>query len=1126
MVWNRILGRKDSRSSRVIRKRRKRRPSVEKMERRELLAVDLGAISGVAFVDELGSGSAVGNPPVLVDSSGDLVAPGTVGATGIEITLYDDTNLDGLLDAGDVVAGTTTTTLEGNYRFDNLAAGQYLLQQQSVPQLQPQSPTVVSVVDALGSQESLIDDYSATAQSVAASPGDSGFDFAAAAEVIGGERDIVVTNSSTVGSVNAIVNETTDQLLIGSLGATGTAAIQYDGLDGSQTLDPSGLNGQSLAGGAAGDVIAPNTGLVVVARADLAGAALEITIYSDAANFSSATVNIPEDNTNLVETLVPFSSFVVGGGVGADFNDVGAIVASINLLENLDVFVSIVESRSPIPVQQDLANTIVQQTDLSIVKSDNSDPVNAGTQLTYTLSVENAGPDIAEQVVVTDQLPAGVTFASGDLEGDSSVVTDQGNGLIQINVGTLTAGQSRDITIVVDVAGDFSGTLTNNASVSSTPDQDIDLTNNSTNESTVVNRIVDVAVAKSSSGTAIAGDELTYTVQVSNSGPSQADNVIVTDTLDGFFSFVANSFDPGTSGANLTVNDQLLEFDIGTLLPGQTESFTFNVLVDSAASGSLSNTAVISTSDVDSNSANDSSTDNVVLERQVDLVLTKSVDSANVIPGQDQVVYTFTVSHAETTATSGSLSDALNVVVTDIIPSGLTGVSINAPTADSTGFANGVVTVGYDQIPLGESRTFSLVSNVNETASGTITNTGSVASSVTDFNPNDNVDGATITADPEFDLAVVKTVNVSDPSPTDSVVYTVTVENSGPSAALDVVLTDSIPSGLTFVSAAFDGLAGTSDGTTVSFPANTISGGVTAVATIEFTVDADADGLITNVAQVPDLTAFGELSASNNSDTAEINVVAITDLRVEKSVSAGRTIAGSDLVYEITVTNDGPSPAAAVQVVDTLPAGVTFTSGTGPNGEVLSAANGTVTYDAGSLAGGSSIELTINVTLNAAVETTQTNVVMVSSETLDTDPNNNSASATTSIDPASSTFAGLVFLDINNNGEQDFGEPGLPNVLLTLSGTNFLGIAVSDSILTNSEGRYLFTDLAEGVYQVDQSQPNDLRDGLTMLGTGTTAQAADNVFLQIGLGAASNAVDFNFSELPQRLSKRSFLASS
>src|SRR3989441_1056508 len=62
-------------------------------------------------------------------------------------------------------------------------------------------------------------------------------------------------------------------------------------------------------------------------------------------------------------------------------------------------------------------SVVIAQADLSITKTDNPDPVNAGATLTYTVTVTNGGPSTAANVQVTDNLPAGVTFQSASGTG-------------------------------------------------------------------------------------------------------------------------------------------------------------------------------------------------------------------------------------------------------------------------------------------------------------------------------------------------------------------------------------------------------------------------------------------------------------------------------------------------------------------------------------------------------------------------------------------------------------------------------------------------------------------------------------------------------------------------------------
>ncbi len=114
--------------------------------------------------------------------------------------------------------------------------------------------------------------------------------------------------------------------------------------------------------------------------------------------------------------------------------------------------------------------------DLSITKIDSPDPVTAGNQLTYTLTVNNAGPGDAQNVLVSDTLPSGVTLVS--------VSSSQGGcAALPCNLGTITSGGSATVTINVTVDLGTTGTLTNTASVTS-DSVDPDNSNNTATEDT------------------------------------------------------------------------------------------------------------------------------------------------------------------------------------------------------------------------------------------------------------------------------------------------------------------------------------------------------------------------------------------------------------------------------------------------------------------------------------------------------------------------------------------------------------------------------------------------------------------------------------------------------------------
>lgn len=1376
------------------------------MERRQLLASDLGSIAGVAFVDENNDGSSVGDPPVLVDGGGNLVAPGTPGAQGVQVQLFRDSNANLVFDSGtDTLVGTDITDLNGNYRFDNLTEDRYFLQQQSVPELNtPTSLTVdVTADDADGTRAVLIDDYSTTAQSVTADSGTpTATSFSTATEVVGGERDIEVTNTAGLGQITVLVDPVAETLSIGSLGnGTGTALLQYDGTDGSIALDATGLSSVSLTGDATGTTPDPAAGLIVSTRSDAAGETLTVTVYTDAANSSSTTINVPLNLVEPVETFVPFSSFVVASGTGADFTDVGAIEAAVTLAVDSDVIASIVESRhsgvvaasmpnllpvdlggqifddnsvggqnngikdaleggllgvtvnlyqmanagdvvdpatdtplattttstggtynfagldpgfyaAVVPASQflpgavldgysnstgndpppdpddnvdgvddgttlpsgdvitqtitlesnsepiddddtdpntnttldfgffpqidleitkeintglsnliaggnvvfdltvdnigvidgteveltdvfpagltytgfsnpsgaftvnhvsgtitvdmgtvpagttasiqlegnidanqtsDITNTAVVagfeietdnanntdsvllelvESDLVILKEGSVDPVNAGDPLTYTLTVTNDGPDAAAGVTVLDTLPTDVTFVSGDVDGNPGQVSfDSGTGVLTANIGGMANSQVSVVTVNVTVGANPANTLSNTATVSATPNTDSNPANNSSSVTTAVNRFVDLAISKTSTGTPVSGQDITYSITVTNTGATDAADVVVTDTLDDDLTFV--SFNPLVSGATHSNVGQDLTFDIGTLLAGDSSTFEFDVTIAAAAVGNIPNSATVSTSDTDTDAGNNTDAMSITAINQIDLILTKSVDLAVAVPGSDQLVYTFNVSHD-----TDSVSDGNTVVVSDTIPAGLSGVTINAPGNDGTNYdpGTGILSVQYNVLPNGDTRSFTVTADVAEDATGTVVNTASVSSQGTDLDPTNNTASASTTLTPDFDVQVSKAADDPNSIPEDTVVYTVTVTNTGPSTAPGVILTDVLPAGVTFVSATMEGQAGVESGGTITFPAVNISSGSTQTATITVTVDTLTDGLISNTASVQDLSAAGENNVTNNSASADVTVVAEADLGVTKTVSSAASQVGGTLTYTIDVTNSGPSAASNVVITDTLPVGVTFVSGTGPAGEALTSVGGVVTANVATLAAGASDSMTINVSIEAGAASNITNSVTVTSDTGDSNPANDTASASTSVDPKVSTISGRVFIDLNDNGVQDPGEDPIENVEITLTGNDLLGAITTQVVFTDANGDYSFTALAQGTYTVTEEQPFPYREGQVIVGVNATADVGPNSFTNLVLGESTDATGFNFTELNQVLSKRLFLA--
>src|SRR5262249_51637541 len=163
-------------------------------------------------------------------------------------------------------------------------------------------------------------------------------------------------------------------------------------------------------------------------------------------------------------------------------------------------------------------------------------PVLAGNNLTYTITVANAGPSDAQAVSFTDALPAGTTFVSdATTSGPAFTFTNPpvgSNGTVGGTLATLAAGQSSTFTIVVKVGADVADNtpLSNTASASSATADPNGLNNSATN-TTTVHTLADLQVTKSGPATVIAGTDLTYTIGLSNAGPSDAHNLMLSDAV-------------------------------------------------------------------------------------------------------------------------------------------------------------------------------------------------------------------------------------------------------------------------------------------------------------------------------------------------------------------------------------------------------------------------------------------------------------------------------------------------------------------------------------------------------------------------------------------------------------------
>jgi uncharacterized repeat protein (TIGR01451 family) len=161
-----------------------------------------------------------------------------------------------------------------------------------------------------------------------------------------------------------------------------------------------------------------------------------------------------------------------------------------------------------------------------------------------------------------------------------------------------------------------------------------------------------------------------------------------------------------------------------------------------------------------------------------------------------------------------------------------------------------------------------------------------------------------VTAAGSADLSLTKTASVSSTTVGDQFSYTLKASNAGPNDSMSTTVTDTLPSGVTLVSATPS--SGTCSGTT------TVTCNVGAVfagdsATVTLTVKAAAPGTATNTASVS--SSEPDSSPANNSASVSVTISPAADLALTKTASVGSASLGSDFTYTLKVTNAGPDSA-------------------------------------------------------------------------------------------------------------------------------------------------------------------------------------------------------------------------
>lgn len=641
------------------------------------------------------------------------------------------------------------------------------------------------------------------------------------------------------------------------------------------------------------------------------------------------------------------------------------------------------------------ATARIASADLSITKTANNDFV-AGRTGTYTLTVTNNGPDAAVGVTVVDTVtaPSGVTVIGAAGTGWSCSAPSAGaTTCTRTNAAdTLASGASWTLTVSAAVAADVaSGTEIPNTATVSARTEDRNTTNNSSSATATVRAEADLAVTKNPSrATATAGTVLGWTISLVNLGPSVSRGsasapIVLTDRLPAEVTGVA--IGTVTPGVDCEIASGVLTCEVPfDLAVGASVSVSLEgtVLSSTTAGTSVRNTATVTPVTTDPVSGNNSSTATTT----VDVAEALSVDKSIIAPVPPVAVPGQTLTYRIVVSNAGP-SDARGVTVLDDLPAGLTFSSLVAGGASWTATPQGadVRFALTGTLPAGQSTQFDFVATIGAGVIGDVTNTATVSST---WRADQDTAEVSTGSNAAADLALTKAVDVASivAGGDAEAVYTLTVDNLGPSdSAGPVVVTDLLPAGMslngappaactvTDVSGRQQVRCEKTDGLDVAETPWTIE--------LPVLVSADTTAtVLTNGAAVTSPTADPDLT--NNTDTVDLPVLQRAALTVTKEAPP-TAVAGEQVTWTVTVTNDGPSDAQAVTVTDDIDGRLALVSATSEADGVTCTGTTQVVCTVGTLPAGDSVVIEVVTTVASSVPdgTSIPNLAVAQSTTID-----------------------------------------------------------------------------------------------------------------------------------------------
>jgi uncharacterized repeat protein (TIGR01451 family) len=366
------------------------------------------------------------------------------------------------------------------------------------------------------------------------------------------------------------------------------------------------------------------------------------------------------------------------------------------------------------------ATTIAAKADISVTLAAPSGPVTAGTPVTYTATITNAGPSGSTGTTLRLPLPSGSTFTA------TPGCTPE-DGAVSCATEPIAPGGHVTISLPLQIDPFARDTIAQSASIASTAADEIDL-NTANNSSSIATPVVASAdlfvVADTLPNPATAGGVLTYAVTITNAGPSGVMAPMLTQVLPAGVHIQAAPTGCTTTGD--VASGETLTCSLAQLAPHASTPLTILTQTDGVLRGAVESTLKVSATEADPDQTNNTSLASTPLVTSADLTIALTATPSSAMTGS--------LLHYHVHVTNAGPSSATGVTMTDHLPAGVGLASALLPAGCAQ--QSGTLTCTIAALASGAETDLDLA--VLPTAAGLLTNTVTVTANETDPNPADN----------------------------------------------------------------------------------------------------------------------------------------------------------------------------------------------------------------------------------------------------------------------------------------------------------------------------------------------------------------------------------------------------